>query len=242
MQKDSQMEYIIIDGNSTDNTMNIVHKYKEKIDVIISEPDEGIADAFNKGIHLAKGNVIGLINSDDQLYVGAYNNLKKYLDGNTELYYGDCCIRDVDNHYTKIVTPQKINRIKYAMPFSHQCCFITKEAYDKYGTYDKKYEVCMDYALIRKMYECGAQFKYIPKTLATYSYGGKSYLNPEMTMKENFEIANSFGTSKYLLVYNSLYFILKYKCKKLLEAVGVFKYIVLWRSLKNTKRQNINNK
>ena len=66
-QKYNNLQYIIIDGGSKDKTMNIINKYKKEISTIISEPDKGISDAFNKGIQHAKGDLVGIVNSDDIL-------------------------------------------------------------------------------------------------------------------------------------------------------------------------------
>lgn len=74
-QNYQNIEYIIIDGGSKDNTLNIINKYKTKISKVISEPDNGISDAFNKGIREATGDIIGIINSDDILNIDTLNEL-----------------------------------------------------------------------------------------------------------------------------------------------------------------------
>ena len=81
-QKYKNLEYIIIDGKSTDGTLELIKKYKDKVSLIISEKDEGIWDAMNKGIKLAKGDIIGFLNSDDIYYPGALNTVNEYFETN----------------------------------------------------------------------------------------------------------------------------------------------------------------
>ena len=78
-QKYKNIEHIIIDGNSSDNTMSIVNKFRDKISVILSESDKGIWDAMNKGIKLAKGNIVGFLNSDDFYYKDSLQIVNDYF-------------------------------------------------------------------------------------------------------------------------------------------------------------------
>ena len=77
MQDYPDLEYVIIDGGSTDGTLDVVQKYKDRIQVVVSEPDKGISDAFNKGVDRATGEIIGIINSDDILLPGALQEVAR---------------------------------------------------------------------------------------------------------------------------------------------------------------------
>ena len=81
-QKNDDVEYLIIDGKSTDGTLEIVDRYRDQIDVLVSEPDNGVSEAFNKGIRYSKGDVIGIINSDDLLYEGAIEKIQETFSAN----------------------------------------------------------------------------------------------------------------------------------------------------------------
>ena len=188
------IEYILVDGGSTDNTMDIVEKYREHFSIIISEKDNGISDAFNKGIRLATGDIIGLINSDDILYKGAVGHLLNNFDPEIDVYYGDKIV--VDNvvksrSYQKAIA---LENIEYSLPFCHQSCFISKKCYEKYGLYTSNFKCCMDFDLILRMYKGNAKFKYIPYPLCEFSFGGTS--DSFRTMREVYEISTSQGLSK----------------------------------------------
>ena len=86
------LEYLIIDGGSSDGTLEIVKRYKDKIDFVISEPDRGISDAFNKGIRYATGEIVGIINSDDLLLPDALHKVAENYDSNVGVYRGNTVI------------------------------------------------------------------------------------------------------------------------------------------------------
>ena len=88
MQDYPALEYVIIDGGSTDGTLDIVQKYKDQIQVVVSEPDKGISDAFNKGVSRATGEIIGIINSDDILLPGALQEVAAAYDPQVDVYSG----------------------------------------------------------------------------------------------------------------------------------------------------------
>lgn len=197
-QKDKNMEYVIIDGKSADDTMSIVRKYKEKIDKIICEPDLGISDAFNKGIRNAAGDVIGIINADDMLYPGAVETIINHFNADKQLdvLYGDIMVftEDVKNGYV-VKADTDLSKLRYRYLLPHPSVFISKRAYDKYGVYSVNYKNAMDYELVSRMYYKGAAFAYVDTVLASFREGGVSQSSLDRTLSEHRAVAKRNGGS-----------------------------------------------
>ena len=137
-------EYIIIDGGSTDNSINIIKKYEKKIDYWVSEKDKGIYDAFNKGMCLAKGKFIGFINSDDVYKKNALKIISNYVEQNKQI---DFIFGSVKKHWG-VLHGYRPHKIKYSWGFysSHSTgFFIKKKAAEKVGLYNIKYKYHADY-------------------------------------------------------------------------------------------------
>ena len=148
-QKIKNFEYIIIDGKSTDNTIKIVRKYQKKISIILSEKDKGIYDAFNKGINLANGDYICIVNSDDILTPNALYIINKYIKNQKF----DFIFGSVKKHWG-ILHGYKPDKIKYSWGFysSHSTgFFISKKAVLKVGKYNIKYKYHADYDYFYRM-------------------------------------------------------------------------------------------
>lgn len=142
-QNYKNFEYIIIDGGSDDGTIDIIEKYRKYIDVFVSEPDEGIYDAFNKGIKLAKGKYISILNSDDTYNKNTLelvlNTLKKHPNS---IVYGDTYfIDDNDVVFSANVGNFNKNLLKSGIGFMHPSSFIPKKIYDKLGMYSTSKEL-----------------------------------------------------------------------------------------------------
>lgn len=148
------IEYIIVDGGSTDATMSIVRKYDSRIDTIVSEQDKGIYDAMNKGIHLATGDVIGILNSDD-----FYENsgvisevINQFMSKpDSSLVFGDVVFVESSNT-EKIVRYYDSKKIKaWKLRFGwmppHTASFIKRSAYEQVGNYSLDYKIAADYEL-----------------------------------------------------------------------------------------------
>lgn len=143
-------EYIIIDGGSNDNTLNIVKNNSNLIDYWVSEKDQGLYDAFNKGMSVAKGEYIGIINSDDVYTPDALSIIKKYIlqNNNADFIFGS-----VKKHWG-ILHGYKPQKIKYSWGFysSHSTgFFIKRESAKKVGIYDTKYKYHADYDYFYRM-------------------------------------------------------------------------------------------
>ncbi len=175
----NNIEYIIVDGASKDGTINIVNEYKEAFKerlIVVSEPDDGIYYAMNKGIRLSTGKLIGIINSDDwyeedaiEKIVRNYNerHVSKY-----EVYYGMTGI--IKNGNLLTISKSSHEKLEEDM-ISHPSCFITKETYEKYGAYDIRYPCVADYDLMLR-YKRNDTVRFIPveEHIANFTVGGMS--------------------------------------------------------------------
>jgi glycosyltransferase involved in cell wall biosynthesis len=143
-------EHIIIDGVSTDNTKKIIDKYSKKISKIIYEPDNGLYDAMNKGINLASGDVIGILNSDDYFYPNALKIVSSYFQKNNEI---DFLFGSV-NKYNKIYSGYYPRKLYWTFGFysSHSVgFFIKRKSQLEVGPYNTKYKYSADYDLFYRM-------------------------------------------------------------------------------------------
>lgn len=197
------IEYLIIDGGSTDNTLNIIEKYKEKISFVISERDNGISDAFNKGISYATGDLIGIINSDDILLPGALSTLALSYDPEIDVYRGNTIIWNDKTGLKKRERPSmKFPLVHFLLRVSHQSTFITKAAYSKFGVYNTTFRFIMDVDLLTRFYYKKSTFKYVDYDLAMYRMGGIT--NTSLKEKKNeieLYINNNGGTKFHFLFF-----------------------------------------
>lgn len=178
-------EYIIVDGASTDKTLSVINQYKENVDIIISEPDKGRSDAFNKGIQRATGDYIVMINAGDLLTEDA---LEKFVQ-NYEIGY------DVIKGNTIRWNPDTGKRfrerpvINYpSIPFNflicHQSTYISKKAYEKFGDYLVDFCIGMDFELMLRFTRLGARFYSIDEDLAIFRMGGISQTSKKRRYEE----------------------------------------------------------
>lgn len=168
------LEYIIIDGGSTDKTCEIIKKYSDDINIFISEPDNGAYDAMNKGINLASGDIIGIINSDDWYNNGAIQLVEQeFTNPNIDILYSP-----IDNYYQNeyIATfvPGDLEKLPIRFTINHPSCFIKKSAYNLVGLYNTQYKIAADYDLILRLFLSNLKFHSIDIPLAAYSLNGMS--------------------------------------------------------------------
>jgi len=172
------IEYIVVDGASTDGTINIVNKYKKKIDIFVTEPDKGIYDGLNKGIKLATGDIIAFLHSDDEYYS---NNviekvIRTFQEKNCEGVYGDLIYvneRDEIVRYWKS-GEFSIEKLKKGWMPPHPALFFKKEIYDKYGLFSLEYKIAADYDFILRVLKNNPKLYYIPEVLYKMRLGGES--------------------------------------------------------------------
>jgi glycosyltransferase involved in cell wall biosynthesis len=179
------IEYIIIDGKSTDNTLDIIKEYEPKFNdrmKWISEPDEGIYDAMNKGIKLATGDIIATINSDD---VYADNNvlenvIEVFNEEHCDACYGNVAMvkRDDLNQISRLWRTDSnkyFSQLKYGWVPAHPSFFAKKRLYDEYGNFDLDFKIAADFDLICRFIEKNnIKLSYLNKTLVKMRIEGTS--------------------------------------------------------------------
>lgn len=178
-QNFKNVEYIIVDGGSTDKTVEIINQYKDKINIFLSEPDDGIYDAMNKGIKLAGGDIIGMLNADDSF---ADNNTlstvaEAFKQSNARIIYGDL---DFVNSHGSIVRKWRTGQYSHGlfnwgwMP-PHPTFYCKRELFHQFGYYSLEYGTAADYELmLRFMHLNRINAFYIKKVLIGMKIGGIS--------------------------------------------------------------------
>nr|WP_315243909.1 glycosyltransferase family 2 protein [uncultured Flavobacterium sp.] len=228
-QNFSDFEYIIIDGGSTDDTLEIIKKYKDRISFWLSEPDAGIYDAMNKGIKLATGEWINFMNAGDVFY--DMQILKKVfsIDRFSDVIYGDnmLCYR----WGNIVLAPDDIEKTRDFMVFGHQTVFAKSKLLLKY-LFDTNYKIAADYDLFFRIYIDNHIFEYIPICICKFSaYDGASTNNPLITFLEDSKINARNKNKNWKLI------LFLYKMR-----LNLRKYILLLlpvEFIENTKRKNI---
>jgi glycosyltransferase involved in cell wall biosynthesis len=181
-QQYHDIEYIIIDGNSTDGTKAIIETFSDKISVYVSEPDKGMYDAINKGIQLATGTIIGLMHSDDEFYDAS--TISKIVarfkaEADTEAVYGDGIYvsNDAEERLirNRIGGTFSLNKIKAGWLPLHPTVYIKKEVINKYGLYNLDFNIASDTEfLLRYLYKYKIKMSYINQYFVRMRMGGMS--------------------------------------------------------------------
>jgi len=213
------VEYIIIDGGSNDETLDVIKKYENEIDYWLSEPDQGISDAFNKGVSLSNGILIHILNSDD-FYFGrstVSDMVTEYKSSPQPFYFASCfhvvgkavfLIRGDANYAEKI---------KYYMPHvNHPTVFIENKILKLFG-FSTKYKNCMDYHLFYRLTLNNIKGKIVEKPLTFFRAGGVSSVFYYKTRKEVLAASIELGSNKFIVFCFYLSFLIKYQINKCIK-------------------------
>lgn len=179
-------EYIIIDGASTDSTLNIIQKYESSIDYWISEPDKGISDAMNKGLKAAKGDFILFLHSDDFLSSDeSLENASKHLNDSYDTYLFN--IFYFENGDKTLLKPRGFNWwINFKTGVLHQGTFCSLALFDKVGNFDTNFSIPMDYDFFLRAYRLGAKAKSVDMPLSVMRKTGISFKTDWASLKKRF--------------------------------------------------------
>ena len=197
-QSYDNVEYIVIDGGSTDATIDIIKKYEDMIDYWVSEKDNGIYDAMNKGISLCSGDIVGILNSDDYYVKDAFQIVRSEFEENADLIYCDFNFMKQDILSRK---SSNHNLLHWTMSVFHPSVFIRKSIYKKYGLFDSSLKISADYKLLQYLYKMKITFKKVNKLTAVMRLGGVS-TNSDLAIEETFQIQKENSVLiAYLLKY-----------------------------------------
>lgn len=191
----ADIEYIIIDGRSTDGTVDIIQSYGNAISKFLSEPDHGIYDAMNKGLKLATGDIVGILNSDD--FYSDENVIKKIVtvfeENRVDSVFADLIyvkpndLTTTTRYYdSSYFSPDKF---KYGWMPAHPTFFVKRRIYQQYGLFDTTYKIAADYELLtRFLGKYHISYSYIKEPLVTMRLGGISTRNLKSNFILNHEI------------------------------------------------------
>jgi glycosyltransferase involved in cell wall biosynthesis len=194
-QDHNDIEYIIVDGNSTDGTVDIIRSFGPGISKWVSEPDTGIYDAMNKGVSMATGEIVGMINSDD-FYFSPHIISKvagAFEDDRIDAVFGDLVFVDPDN-LKKVLRKYSSGSWhpgKFARGFmpAHPTFFVRRKFYEQFGLFKTDYKIAADYELlISFLFVHKLNYHYLPMNMVTMRKGGVSSRNLQSNFILNREI------------------------------------------------------
>ncbi len=201
------IEYIIIDGGSTDRTQDIIRKYEKGYSGRIrwiSEPDNGISDAWNKGIRMASGELVGLINADDWYEVDAVEKIIRRRTENQAIICGN--VRLWNSHAKFTLKRSSLPGIESKMTIWHPGMFCPRQIYAKIGLYDTGLKVFMDYDFVVRCYLNAVQFRMVNECVADMRFGGISNRLISLSMREALKIKNTYFGTRIRHFYEYVFF------------------------------------
>lgn len=236
------IEYIVIDGASTDGTVDAIRRHESGIAKWISEPDAGIGDAFNKGLSLANGDYILILNSDDALateHVVEEVSRKIAEHNSPMLIYGDCDVLDRQTGVVKYRTnidysQSSFHKGRQMLP--HPCMFTHQDYFKKYGNFDNQFKVGMDYEwLLRGVSEVSVV--HIPMLITLVRDGGVSARNTLIAAQEIVRALEMHGYLPTLAsrLYIRAYFTARRAMKLILKGLGLYEIFSLKRHKLNER-------
>ncbi len=186
-QNYNDLEYIIVDGGSTDGTSDIIEKYKKRISIYISEPDHGLYDAMNKGIHRASGDVVAFLNSDDWYEAGTLEKVRGYFEHNkVDIVSGNMYMwtERICNKYA--VDRKNKENVFFDSIYPQPALFVKRKMYLQFGGFDTSYKVAADTKWIMNAYVNGANILCVDDCFTYFRYGGISTVREYEGIEEQY--------------------------------------------------------
>ena len=212
------LEYIVIDGNSTDKTVEIIKQNEASINHWISEPDHGIYDAMNKGVSKAQGDIIAILNADDIYYSDAIEKVVEHFNSTkTDIVFGNLTKLNsiAGEEFERIETPD-YSRIETTMSIFHPSTFVRSSVYKELGMFNTKFKVSADYEFVLRCHLNGVNFSYLDYSTTKFRMTGVSNSNCD-SYEEGYQILKMYDLSSQGEMAKLIY---KCKRKKLVRNIA----------------------
>jgi glycosyltransferase involved in cell wall biosynthesis len=229
------LEYIVVDGGSTDGTLDIIRKYQAHITRWVSEKDEGAAYAANKGIRMASGELIALLNSDDFYLEGTFEKVAAAAMQNpeAEVFYGDLIYVGPVRPPFRAHSWRRVRKSAIDNRILGPTLFIRRSCYMKHGLWDTSYEAASDYELSTRLVFSGVKFHYLDEPLVCMHWGGTSSQRPDVGTAEMREILRKYDPSLYARWRLELMFF-RFRTTNFLKGWGIAKpFVNLYVGVRN---------
>lgn len=174
LNQPGDVEYIVVDGGSTDGTREIIERYADRLAYRVSEPDRGQSHALNKGFARATGEIVGWLNADDLLMPGSLERVRaSFADGGCDVVCGGCRYEYADGRaQVQRVTPRQLAVLDVYDPIHQPSCFWRRDLHERVGGLDEHLQYGMDWDLWLKLARAGARFRIIDDVLSVYRVTG----------------------------------------------------------------------
>lgn len=212
------LQYVVIDGGSTDGTREILSEYSDYVDVLLSEPDRGVYHAMNKAIALAKGKWMCFMNSGDFFYQShTLENLFSWFKCDADVIFGDWEVRGLKS--VRIVRAQRQQeKIWQGMLASHQACLVRTGLLQQFG-FDESKQIAADFHFLYRLYQNGCVFQFVPLTLASISAGGLSDRKRMASLYERWQSVEKNRQVHVYYFYRMTLEMIKYPFRKVLGRI-----------------------
>lgn len=212
----ADIEYIIVDGASRDNTLDIINEYRDRIAKVVSEPDKGIYDAMNKGISMATGDVVGILNSDD--FFTSNQSVSKLAAGFSEgvdAVYADLVyVKQHDKtQFSRLYSSASFDRwkIRFGFMIPHPTFYARKALFDRLGYYKLDYRVAADFELMARFFKAGITTRRVDAVVVSMREGGISSAGIRWRIHQNMEISRACNENGIFTLFPLLIIKLPFK-------------------------------
>lgn len=202
--KRKDFEHIIIDGGSTDGTIDIIKAEGSNLEYGLSAKDSGISEAFNRGLMLSRGRIVGILNAGDGYLPTTLDHVFRAVADGADLVYGSTyrSTAETGDPFRLLVAGEWKHKHK-GTPFLHSSVFITRDLYKRIGGFDQKYKLAMDVDLLFRAFDNARCVKRLDVPLSIQRIGGISHKQYKIALRERFDIAGSYThKSRFTLLLN----------------------------------------